>query len=147
MALAAAIAADPEVSRRLSSPALRKEQRAELLLGIVDGKVQDGFGNFVRVLAANDRIPLLGAITRLYEELRAEAEGTVNALVVSARDVTDAQKNAISAALAKRLDRKVSLQTATDDSLIGGAVIYAGDLVIDGSIRGRLQKLAGVLTH
>ena len=116
-------------------------------LKIIEGKVQDAFGNFLRVLAENDRLVLLAEIARLYEALRAEAEATVNAVVISARDVTDAQKNAISAALAKRLDRKVSLQTATDDSLIGGAVIYAGDLVIDGSIRGRLQKLAGVLTH
>lgn len=145
--LAAAVVADGTVQEYLASPKLRQDQRAELLLKIVEGKVQDAFGNFIRVLASNDRIPLIPEIARQYEALRAEAEATVNALVVSARDVTDAQKKAISAALAKRLERKVTLQTEVDEKLIGGAVIYAGDLVIDGSIRGRLQKLAGVLTH
>jgi F-type H+-transporting ATPase subunit delta len=101
--------------------------------------------NFVRVLQANGRLVLLPEITLQFDELRAEAEGTVEAEVVSAFDVSADEQSRIKTALAKRLNRQVTLTTRVDRALIGGVVIRAGDMVIDGSVRGRLQSLANAL--
>jgi len=60
---------------------------------------------------------------------------------VSAFELTDTQRDTMAQALSKRLDRKVRIVSTVDDSLIGGAIIRAGDLVIDGSVKGRLEKM------
>jgi len=93
------------------------------------------------MLAENNRMKLLGDISGIYEELRSEAEGEIEANVVSAFELTDAQRDTMAQALAKRLDRKVRIVSTVDESLIGGAIIRAGDLVIDGSVKGRLEKM------
>ncbi len=85
---------------------------------------------------------LLPEIAALYEALRAQAEGRVEAEVVSASEVTAAQLKDIAAALKKRLGRDIDLSTRIDPALIGGIVIRAGDLVIDGSVQGKLRALA-----
>jgi F-type H+-transporting ATPase subunit delta len=56
-----------------------------------------------------------------------------------------AQKKVVSAALTKRLGRTVHMETEIDETLIGGAVIRAGDVVIDGSLRSRLEGLSNAL--
>ena len=82
-----------------------------------------------------------------YEELRAEAEHIVLATVTSAAELPDAEVEQIRAALKRRFGREVHVETAVDASLIGGAVISAGDVVIDGSLKGKLARLQSALTH
>ena len=103
--------------------------------------------NMVRVLAENRRLTLAAEIAAQYEVLRAEAENTLDAELRSAQDVSDDIKLAISKALEKRLGRKVNLVVTKDETVIGGAVVKAGDLVIDGSAAGRLQKLTAALVR
>ena len=93
------------------------------------------------------RIKLLPEITALYEHYRAEAEGTVDAEVISAEQVSEAQLAKIAASLKTRLGKEVRLTSKIDTSLIGGAIIRAGDLVIDGSVSGRLEKLSTTLIN
>jgi len=147
LALLAAVAADETVAGLIESPRLTDEQLAELIIGICGNRLNDKCTNFVRVLAENGRLGLLPDIAALFEIQRQRAEGIIKAELVSAYPATDEQQARIVASLRRRLGKDVELQCSTDPSLLGGAIIRAGDLVIDGSIRGKLQRLGSVLSH
>ena len=100
----------------------------------------------MRLLAQNRRLHALTVIAEQYERLRAEAEQTVQAELESALPVSDTQQQRIAEALSKRMGRRVELTVKTNEELLGGAVVRAGDLVIDGSIRARLEKLATAIS-
>ena len=100
----------------------------------------------MRLLAQNRRLHALPVIAEQYEYLRAEAERTVQAELESALPVSDAQQQRIAEALSQRMGRRVELTVKTNEELLGGAVVRAGDLVIDGSIRARLEKLATAIS-
>ena len=99
----------------------------------------------MRVLAENKRLGLLPQISKQFEALKANREKTIDITVVSAVQLSDVQKNKLASALSAKLEREVNMQASIDVSLIGGAVVRAGDIVIDGSICGKLSKLAQVL--
>lgn len=139
--ICSAIAADADMAVLLGNTSINKESLAELFVGICGDKLTDGASNFVKLLAENRRLPALPEIARQFEVLKAEAEKTIEAELVSAFDVNDGQKQKIADALKSRLGCDVSLTCRTDDSLLGGAVIRAGDLVIDGSAAGSLDQL------
>jgi F-type H+-transporting ATPase subunit delta len=145
--LVAMIAADEAVRPLLGDPHLDEEQRVSIFTGVAGERLTAGMGNFIRLLAANGRLEALPEIALLYTALRAGAEGSVEAVVTSAAELDDQQRERIVAALSQRLGRSVTLQCSVDESLIGGAVIRAGDLVIDGSVHARLGKLSGALRH
>ena len=100
----------------------------------------------MRLLAQNRRLPALSAIAEQYEILRAEAERTIKAELETALPISDGEQHRIAAALKNRLGREVELVVTTNRELVGGAVIRAGDLVIDGSIRARLERLAAAVS-
>lgn len=139
---AARVAADPQVASLLGDPRLDPADAVSLLSP--EGAHAD-FSRFLSLLADNHRLSLLPEIAGLYAELRAEAERVVKATVTSAVLLPDAELEAIKAALGKRFGRNVEVDTAVDASLIGGAVIVAGDVVIDGSLRGKLDRLQSAL--
>ncbi|MBA2492517.1 MAG: F0F1 ATP synthase subunit delta [Gammaproteobacteria bacterium] len=147
LAFMAAVAHDGDMRAALDSPQLSHEQRAEMFISVCEDRLNDEGRNFIHLLAENARLGLLPEIAAIYEFRRREAEGTVDAEVVSAQEITEAQRDAIAKALKKRLGREVHLSTRTDEALLGGAIIHAGDLVIDGSVRGRLDKLSTVLNR
>ena len=142
---ASAVAADEEMAALIDSPKLSGEQTAELFLDICGDKLNEHGKNFVRVLADNDRLDVLAEITELFEIERAQSEGTVEAQVISAVELNDTQKSKITESLKKRLGRDVTLDCSVDASIVGGAIIRAGDVVIDGSVTGKLNKLAAAL--
>lgn len=144
---AAAVAADEEMAALIASPKLSSEQTAALFLDICDDKLNEYGKNMIRVLAENDRLDILAEITELFEIERAQSEGTVEAKVISAVELNDAQKSGITESLKKRLGRDVTLNCSVDASIVGGAIIRAGDVVIDGSVTGKLEKLATALKH
>ena len=147
LANAAAVVRDARVMALLQSPQRSNAQGAELVLSIVGDKLSSAASNFIEVLASNDRLELLPTIAPLYETYRAEAESTIEARVVVAQAIDEAKLKAIGDSLAKRLGRKVSLLSEVKAELIGGAIVYAGDLVIDGSVRGKLRKLSSTLVN
>lgn len=143
--LAAAVSADSTMREAIDSPNMSAEQQADLFIQVCADKLDDQGRNFVKLLAENRRLTLLPEIAVLFEELRADAEGTIEATVVSAKPMSDAQQQEIANALKSRFNRDVSLQVETDESILGGAIIRAGDTVIDGSVRGKLEKFAHAL--
>jgi len=142
LAFAARVAADPQVAELLGSPRLGNADAVSLLA--IDG-AGESLRNFLALLADNRRLALLPEIAGLFEELRAEAERVVKARVTSATALGDGELEGIKAALKKRFGRDVQIETAVDASLIGGAVIDAGDVVIDGSLKGKLGRLQAAL--
>lgn len=145
--LMSALVAHADMRVMLDSPKLGADKKAQLLIDVCDGKLKATQQNLLRTLAENGRFELLPDIAALYEIMRAEAESKIEATVKSAHPLNDAQKQAIIAALKKKLGREVTLVTETDTTLIGGVVIRAGDLVIDGSAQAKLASLGQALSH
>jgi F-type H+-transporting ATPase subunit delta len=147
LSLMAAVVRDPITRALLDSPRLPQQQIADVLISVCDKQLTERGKNFIRLLAENDRIKLLPEIAVLYEDYRADAEGTVDAEAVFAIKANESQLAKIAASLKKRLGKEIRLTSRVDRSLIGGAIVYVGDLVIDGSIRGRLNKLSTALKY
>jgi F-type H+-transporting ATPase subunit delta len=146
LARLAEIVADPRVAALTKSPQWGAADTAGLIIDIAGASLDAGMQNFVRVLTENHRLLLLQEIAAHYEEFRSAVENTVDVEVVSAVKLDAAQSDKLSAALAKRLKRNVRMKNSVDATLLGGAVLRAGDLVIDGSLKGRLERLATELT-
>ncbi|MDH5299751.1 MAG: F0F1 ATP synthase subunit delta [Gammaproteobacteria bacterium] len=144
---AAAVVSDAQMAALISNPKVAPEKTVELLLSVCQGKLTAGATNLVKVLADNDRLELLPEISVLFEELKAQAERTVHAVLTAAVAVDKAQQDKFIAALKKRLGCEVSLECKLDPSVVGGAIIRAGDLVIDGSVSGQLDRLASVMSR
>ena len=144
LAFAARVAADPAVAALLGNPGLIQADATTLL---APEGADAMFGNFLGLLFENRRLPLLPEIAGMFDELRFEAERVVKAKVTSAVPMPAAELETIKAALKKRFGRDVEVETAVDESLIGGAVIDAGDVVIDGSLKGKLGRLQAALAH
>jgi F-type H+-transporting ATPase subunit delta len=142
LAVSALIAADPAVDRLVGNTNINREQLAQLFLDVAGERLNAQGKNFIKLLAENRRLNVLPEIAEQYEVLRAEAEKTIRAEMVSAFDVSAEQQQQIVQKLKARLGRDVTLTVATDASLMGGAIIKAGDLVIDGSVTGKLNKLS-----
>ncbi|WP_221793223.1 F0F1 ATP synthase subunit delta [Oceanobacter mangrovi] len=138
----AAYAADANMAKVLVHPSLTASQQAQALIDVCGEKLNEAAKNLVNVLAENKRLPLLTEIAALYEEYKAELQNTVDVVVTSAFALSDEQSEKLAQALKAKLQRDVRMSSEVDESLIGGAVIRAGDLVIDGSIKGKLSKLA-----
>jgi F-type H+-transporting ATPase subunit delta len=137
--------ADDKVQLLFTTPSMRSEERGEAFLKLCEGHIDEKGASFVRVLAENDRLPLLSSITELYKELSEEAQNIVDATVSSAFEVSAQQQESIQQALSSKLGKTVKVTCVVDESLVGGVVIRAGDLVIDGSIQNRIAQLAGEL--
>ena len=140
-------ASDPQLADVLENPEQEPAKMVELLQTICGDAMLDTGVNMLKVLAENDRLTLLPEIAELFEEERAEVEKSLHAEVVSAASLSDAQQQQIIEALTKRLGKEVTLSCRIDESLVGGAIIYAGDTVIDGSVANRLEKLTNSLVH
>lgn len=147
LGLLATIAEDAAMQDVIDSPHMTEQQLANLFISVGGERLAENCTNFIRVLATNRRLALLPEISTLYEIKRRDAEGSVQAELVSAFPATDAQQAEIIASLKKRLGRDVTLTCSTDATLLGGAIIRAGDLVIDGSVRGKLDRLGAALNH
>jgi len=143
----AVVAADPEMTELIENPRLTETQIAELFIGIGADRLDENCHNFIRLLAENRRLKLLPEIAALFEIQRRDAEKSIRAELITAFPVTAAQQAAVTAALKQRLGREIELECTTDATLLGGAIIRAGDLVIDGSVRGKLERLGNSLSH
>lgn len=142
LSLLGAVVQQQKILQLLSLPVYTPAQQVEALISICGDSLSGGQQNFIKVLSEHRRLPLLAEISRQFEILKANREKTVDVEVVSASDITPEQQQQLSQALSARLERSVAMHVTTDKKLLGGAVIRAGDTVIDGSLRGRLAKLA-----
>ena len=126
----------------MSSPSSTAAQQAAAVIEICGDELGATGQNFVAILSENRRLQLLPQISHQFEIMKANREKAVDVDLVAAHEIDAEQQQKLSDALSAKLERKVNMQVSLDKSLLGGAVIRAGDTVIDGSIRGRLTKLA-----
>lgn len=143
----AALVDNESIQDLINNPRVERERLSGLLDDLCGDRVPDKARNLLHLMMDNDRLLLMPDVAAQYEILRAEAQQTIEAEVRSAKAMSDQQKTRLSEALEKRLGRKVNLTVHEDATLLGGAVVRAGDLVIDGSAKGRLEKLAGALAR
>ena len=145
----AQVALLPQAIQFINNPVTTIAEQEQLILAVVahlkpmvDYQLIE---QFVALLAANNRLLLFPRVYVQYERLRAEQEKTMTASVSSFTPLSDKQQQQLIEKLTQRLQRRVTLEMSIDESLLGGALIQAGDLVIDGSVRGQLLKLASSL--
>ena len=141
----AMVVVDPAVAPVVSNPLIDREALTDLLLDIGGERLNEEGSNLVRLLVENNRLVLLPEIGSLFEGLKAEKQRTLNVQVTTAFALKPEQEKTIAAALKAKLGRDVTISSEKDPDLIGGVHIRAGDLVIDGSVRGKLQQLANEL--
>lgn len=142
LSFCAAVVANEEMAKVVANPKLGKAKLTEIVLAVCKDKIDDAGENLLKLLVENQRLAALPAIAVQFEALKAEAEGKVEAVVIAAKATSDEYLAKIGTALKKRLGRDVIVSSEIDESLLGGAIIKAGDLVIDGSMRGRIEQLA-----
>lgn len=148
LALAAAIAEDESVAKHvLGDPLVTAEDQAKFFIESGAKRFSGKFPDFIRLLAENNRLKLLAQIAILYERYRAAAESTLAVEVRASKALSKVQQSRLSATLKQRFKRDISLEVSVDESLLGGAVIYAGDTVIDGSLKSRLARLNAALAQ
>lgn len=145
LAAIAEVVAVPALAAAIHAPGTAKATLAAVVIEALKGALDAQGQSLVKLLAENGRLEAAGSLVAQYELLRAEAETRVAVEITTAAPVADAQKTALSAAVTKKLNRAVDIVWATDESLITGARIKAGDLVIDGSASGELERLKAAL--
>ena len=154
LATAAQLLGNRDLVEYLGTPDFSDTQRYEFLTGLfgkagaekLAGSDKKG-SNFLKLLFENRRVAVLPEISGHFEVLKAKIENTVDAVVTSAVPLSEAQQQEIATSLKERLGREIRITTEIDENLIGGAVIRAGDVVIDGSLRAGLEGLANALTR
>ena len=142
LALMTAVSQQPSVIKLLNSPALTTQQKSASFVNLCGDEINATVVLFISVLSENKRLNLLTPIRELFEILKAKQEKFCDVQVVSAFELDNTVSLALADKLKTVLKSEVSLNTEIDNSLIGGVIIRAGDVVIDGSVKGRLQKLA-----
>ena len=147
LGLASAMVAEESMASLIENPDVGKAQVVGIITDAAGEAFNDRFRGFLSVLASNDRLPLLPQVAALYRGLREEAENRLRVKVVSAVPLDEEQSGRLKQALASRFECEIELDNEIDAGIIGGAVVYAGDQVIDGSLRGRLEKLSNSLAN
>lgn len=140
----AVIAGDPRVLPLLGDPQLTAED-LQVLMAVENGP--DGFDNFIALLIDNDRLPLLPEVAALFAQLKADAESSLTVTVRAATKLDSKYRKALIERLGKRFGKTVELEVQVDEALLGGAIIEAGDLVIDGSLRSKIARLGEAIVN
>jgi F-type H+-transporting ATPase subunit delta len=146
LATGAAVVSDERAAPLLANPRVKPEDLVALIADVCGVALDEHGRNFLLTLATNRRLGLLPYIAEIFETLRAETENVMDVQLTSAVQLDEAQRQRMSEALKKRFKREIRLHCAIDPSLIGGAIVRAGDFVIDGSIKARLERLASAVT-
>jgi len=142
LGLAAAVANQETIDALLTDPSLSTGRIAQAFNDVCGDALDAKGRNFIHLLAENKRLVLLPEIAELFDILKANQEKSVDVEITTAFEISSEIANKLASALKNRLQREIRLATGVDKSLIGGAVIRAGDTVIDSSVRGKLKKLA-----
>lgn len=146
LATAATVAQTETVQKLFQTPNYTAEDKGQRFVDVCGDDLDNKVGNFLRHMAKNNRLSLLPEVQGLFELYKANQEKAIDVDVISAFEISAEQQASLANALKAKLDRDINLETGIDASLLGGVIVRAGDLVIDGSIRGRLAKLAETMS-
>jgi F-type H+-transporting ATPase subunit delta len=145
LSLLGAIVEDPQVGEQLDNPGASPAQLVDLIFGVAGDGLTEHQQNLVRLLAANKRLVVLPDVARLFTQMKTIYDGLRHIEVTSAFPVSDAERKELTQRLKAHFGADVDLSVADDPDLIGGIKVRAGDIVIDGSVRGKLERLSNDL--
>jgi len=145
LGLLTTIMQDATMRALIANPKVNNQQLAELIIDVGGDGISKTGGNFVRLMAENERLGEVASVAAVFQAERDASEGRSHVEVTSAFALTEPQQNSIADSMRKRLGTEVDVSVTVDKSLIGGVVIRAGDTVIDASLRGRLDQLGQAL--
>jgi F-type H+-transporting ATPase subunit delta len=145
--LASEMASESSMAALLESPHISNEEVVKIITDTAGEAFDDRFRDFLSVLGSNGRLPLLPQVSKLFSQFREEAEQRMRVKVISAVPLDEDQADRLKEALSRRMECEIELENEIDKDVIGGAIVYAGDQVIDGSLRGKLQKLSASLAN
>jgi len=145
LSAAAAVTAEERMANWLQSPHSTADKAVEIVTEAMGGDIDPRFQSYLGVLADNGRLSLCTEVSSMFGHLRQEAEKRLTVRVVSAVALQDSETERMQTALTKRFEREITLNNVIDPDVLGGAIIYAGDQVIDGSLLGRLKRLEASL--
>lgn len=143
---AAYMSREPSIARLLTNPEFSTARLYDLFHEVLASVTDDKRKNFLRLLTQNRRLTVLPEISGLFNASLAALEKISNVRVVTAVEAQHDFQQKLANALSKRIQHEVTLHCEVDPALIGGAVVYIGDRVIDGSVRGKLSRLLENLT-
>jgi len=138
----AAVICDAQISRLLDNPETGKTEKGELVIQVLGDNLSQQQQNLVKLMAENGRLKLMPDVVEQFEAARAKAENKIEAEVLSAFELTAEQASELVNTLKNKFGKEVTLTTTIDESLIGGVVIKAGDIIIDASMKSQLDSLA-----
>ena len=144
--LIATVYQDPQMQAAMANPKVTSADIERLLLAICGERIDGMARNLIQLLVHNRRLSVLAEICGLFEQLKLEDEGKLNANISSAFPMEDAQRSQVVNLLSSRFKRKINATVTVDPDLIGGIKVEVGDKVWDASVRGRLQTMAATLT-
>ncbi len=140
------ISQDSAMTEVIANPAVSEKQLAELIIDVAGEQLDEQGRNLVKLLARNDRVSVVADINQQFLVLRDEAEQVIEAQLITAAEIDETQKKAFETALSGRLGKQIKLEATVDEALIGGAIVRAGDWVVDGSVKAQLQELVGAIS-
>jgi len=143
LSFAAQVANNEQVKSLVANKAANEQ--SEIFISVCAEQINEYGQNLIKVLAENGRLVALPAVAHLFTEFKAEYDKEIDVDIVSATALADNQQASLVATLEKRFSRKIKLNCSVDETLVGGLIVKAGDNVIDGSIRGKLNRLATTL--
>jgi F-type H+-transporting ATPase subunit delta len=130
-----------EFMNLLLHPKISRLRKKKLLDDVFGGKISTTLKRFLDLLVEKKREALIGVLYEAYKQAADKLHGIVKATVNSAIDLTPEQQKKCKAVLEQKLKSTVHVQFAVDPGILGGLQIFIGNDVVDGSIRGRLNKL------
>ena len=142
LALAAAVAQQSGMNAYLNSPNFTTQEKAKTFLDVCGDELNGVVQNLVSILAENQRLQLLPEVLHLFELFKANQQKSIDVNVATAFELSSDEQDKLAKALSAKLDREIKVESTVDKTLLGGAIVRAGDMIIDGSVRGRLAKLA-----
>lgn len=146
LALIAGVYRDPQMQAAMANPKVSSTDIEKLLISICGDRIDAVARNLIQLLVHNRRLAVVGEIRELFEHLKLEDEGKLDAKISSAYPMDDAQRNQVVGLLSTRFKRKINATVTVDPELIGGVKVEVGDKVWDASVRGKLQTMAANLT-
>lgn len=135
------VVTQPQVKKVLENPSYSHEILADVVMDVAKDNIDEAGRNFVKLIASNNRLAIIPAAANLFQGLKAKSEQTIDVQVTSTSDLDQAQCDRLTQSLHKRFNKNIKLSCQTDSSLLGGLYICAGDIVIDGTIKGQLQRM------
>lgn len=147
LSLAAGVAGDSGMQALLQHPDAKTSTLTDVFIGVGKDAFDPAFKNFVNVLGENHRLACLPDIADQFETQRRNVESRIKVVITSATEIAENQVERLASALKNRYQKDIELEIKVDAALVGGAIINAGDEVIDGSVHGRLQKLTTSLMN